>query len=282
MTDIKQTLSTAFDDEPPLTVDKAAILRKGRRKATFRRGYTGAAVLATVAAVAVPALLWSGAGGGSGGDRLQVAAGGSSTSAPTLTTTSEPAATATSEPESTVTTRPESTVTTEPGSSGLPQSGVIMPPPPKPVTSQRAGELGALLAASGAIPADAQVKPVPADSMDPWSFRISDSNAYLSLTDVTTATGRGTVLLHLYPADARCDANDPTCQERQYGGKTVTVSSQEYNGITLLTVRTATPDGAVMSAQASSSSDKATSNGTPPPLTWEQLAKIVTVPGLVF
>lgn len=274
MTDIRQTLSTAFDDEPPLTIDKAAILRKGRRRATFRRGYTGAAVLATVTAVAVPALLWSGAGGGSGGDRLQVAAGGPSTSEPAQTTTSAPAVTTTS--------APQTTFTTEPGTSGLPQSGVLMPPPPKPVTAQRAGELGALLAASGAIPADAQVKPVPADSMDPWSFRISNSNAYLSFTDVTTATGRGTVLLHLYPADARCEAIDPTCQERQYGGRTVLVSSQEYNGITLITVRTATPDGAVMSAQTSNSSDKATSNGTPPPLTWEQLAKIVTVPGLVF
>ncbi|MFE9744537.1 hypothetical protein ACFYOT_06505 [Saccharothrix saharensis] len=273
MTDIKQTLSTAFDDEPPLRIDKAAILRSGRRKATFRRGYTGAAVLATVAAVAVPALLWSGAGGGSGGDRLG-AAGQASTTGPTLTTTSAPAVTTTS--------APASTITTEPGSSGFPQSGVMLPPPPKPVTPERAGELGALIAAAEVFPTVVQVKPVPQDPMDPWTFRISNTNAYLSLTDVTTATGRGSVLLHLYPGDARCEAADTTCQERQYGGRTVSVSTQEHNGITLLTVRTATPDGAVMSAQTSNSSDKATSNGTPPPLTWEQLAKIVTVPGLVF
>ncbi|TQM82211.1 hypothetical protein FHX81_4609 [Saccharothrix saharensis] len=272
MTDIKQTLSTAFDDEPPLRIDKAAILRSGRRKATFRRGYTGAAVLATVAAVAVPALLWSGAGGGSGGERLDVA-GQASTTGPTLTTTSAPAATTTSVPET--------GFTTKPGSSGVPGSA-LLPPPPRPVTPERAGELGALIAAAEAFPAVVQAKPVPQDPMDPWTFRISNSNAYLSLTDVTTATGRGSVLLHLYPGDARCEATDPTCQERQYDGRSVSVSVSEHNGITLLTVRTATPDGAVMSAQTSNSSDKATSNGTPPPLTWEQLAKIVTVPGLVF
>ncbi|MFJ6670759.1 hypothetical protein ACIQMJ_06580 [Actinosynnema sp. NPDC091369] len=273
MTDIKQTLSTAFDDEPPLGIDKAAILRSGRRKATFRRGCTGAAVLATVAAVAVPALLWSGAGGGSGGDRLQVAAGQSSATGPTLTTTSAPAPTTTS--------APETWFTTKPGSSGVPGSAVV-PPPPRPVTPERAGELGALIAAAEAFPTVVQVKPVPQDPMDPWTFRISNSNAYLSLTDVTTEVGRGSVLLHLYPGNARCEAADTTCQERQFGGRSVSVSTQEHNGITLLTVRTATPDGAVMSAQTSNSSDKATSNGTPPPLTWEQLAKIVTVPGLVF
>lgn len=275
MTDIKQTLSTAFDDEPPFTVDKAAILKNGRRGVTMRRGYTAAAVLATVTAVAVPAVLWSGvgAGGGSGGDRLQVAAGQSSTSSPALTT-SEPA-------PSTTTSEPQTTFTTKPGSSNAPTS-LEQPKPPKPVTPARAGELGALLAASGAIPAGAQGKAVPQDPMAPWTFRISDANAYLSLTDVTTATGRGAVLLHLYPGNAACEVGDTTCRQEEYGGKTVAVSSQEYNGITLVTVRTATPDGAVMSAQTSNSSDKGTSNGTPPPLTWEQLAKIATQPGFTF
>lgn len=273
MTDIKQTLATAFDDEPPLAIDKAVILKKGRRRATFRRGYTAAAVLATVTAVAVPALLWPGAGAGGGGDGLQAAAGQPSTSAPTLTTSAAPASTTTSEPES--------TVTTKPGSPDAPAS-LEQPKPPKPVTPQRAAELGALLAASGAIPAGAQGKAVPQDPMDPWTFRISNANAYLSLTDVTTAAGRGAVLLHLYPGNAGCESGDASCRQEQYGGRTVAVSSQEYNGITLVTVRTATPDGAVMSAQTSNSSDKGTSNGTPPPLTWEQLAKIATQPGFTF
>lgn len=274
MTDIKQTLATAFEDEPPLGIDKAAILRTGRRRAIFRRGYTGAVVLATVAAVAVPALLWSGAGGGSGGGRLQVAAEQSSTTAPTSTTTP-------SAPADTGTSVPETTYTTKPGSTSAPGS-VLQAPPPKPLTARRAAELGAVIAGSGAIPADATGRTVPQDPMDPWTFRVSNPNAYLSLTDVTTPAGRGSVLLHLHPGSAQCDPADTTCQVRQYGGRTVTVSSQEYNGITLVTVRTATPDGAVMSAQTSNSSDKATPNGTPPPLTWEQLAKLVTVPGLVF
>jgi hypothetical protein len=276
MTDIKQTLATAFDDEPPLTIDKAAILKNGRRKSAFRRGYTAAAVVATVTAVAVPALLWSGAGGGSGGGQLQVAAGQSSTTAPSLTTTA-PSSTA----PSTGTSTPETTYTTKPGSTGVPSS-LEQPKPPKPVTPERAAELGALLAASGTIPADAQGTTIPQDSMDPWTFRISNANAYLSLTDVTTPAGRGAVLLHLYPGNAACEATDTSCQQLQYGGKSVAVSSQEYNGITLVTVRTATPDGAVMSAQTSNSSDKGTRNGASPPLTWEQLAKIATHPGFTF
>ena len=275
MTDIKQTLSTAFDDEPPLTIDKAVIVRNGRRKAIFRRGYTAAAVLATAAAVAVPALLWSGAGGGgSGGGDLRVAAGQSSTTSPPATTTTAPG---------TTTSTPETTFTTKPGSSVV-LSSVEPPKPPKPVTPERARELGALLAASGAIPADAQVKAVPQDPMDPWTFRISDTNAYLSFTDATTPAGRGSVLLHLHPyrEGAQCDPGDTKCQMRQYAGRTVKVSTQEYEGIILVTVSTATPDGAVMSAQASNSSHMAGPNGAAPPLTWEQLAKIVTVPGLVF
>lgn len=277
MTDIKQTLATAFDDEPPLTIDKAAILKNGRRKSTFRRGYTAAAVLATVAAAAVPALLWSGAGGGSGGGQLQVAAGQSSTTAPSETSLPSE----TSAPVSTSASTPESTETTKPGSSHIPSSAG-QPQPPKPVTPERAAELGQLLAASGAIPADAQGTAVPQDPQDPWTFRISNANAYLSFTDVTTATGRGSVLLHLYPGNAKCEANDTSCQDVDFGGKSVAVSTQEHNGVTLVTVRTATPDGAVMSAQTSNSSNKATSNGTPPPLTWEQLAKIATVPGFTF
>ncbi|WP_367134319.1 hypothetical protein [Saccharothrix sp. HUAS TT1] len=270
MTDIKRSLAAAFEDEPPLTIDKAAILRDGRRKATFRRGYAAVAVLATVTAVAVPAVLWSGAGGGSGG--VQAATEGASTTAPPLTTGSAPV---------TTTGQPAVSSTTRPGSSN-PPSSFEMPKPPKPVTPERASQLGALLAASGAIPADARAEAVPQDPMDPWTFRISNSNAYLSFMNVTTSVGRGSLLLHLYPGDARCDVLDTTCQEVPHDGRTVAVSTQEHDGVTLITVRTATPDGAVMSAQTSNSSDKATGNGTPPPLTPEQLTKIATSPGFTF
>jgi hypothetical protein len=137
MSDIKQTLAGAFDDEPPMTIDRAAIVKAGRRRVAFRRGYTTAAVLAAVAVVSGPiALGWGGSG---------VDAAGSPSTLVTTTGTSSPA-----------------------------------------------------------------------------------------------------------------------------------------RGITLVSVWTATPDGAVMSAQTSNSSDKATSNGTAPPLTWEQLAKIATHPGFTF
>ncbi len=279
MTDIKQSLATAFEDEPPLGIDKAAIVRDGRRKAVLRRGYTGAALLATVAAVAVPALLWSGAGGGSGGAQLPVAGERSSTTASTLTTPSTP-------PVDTGSSVPET------GSSRNPGSGVVtvpIPPPPKPATAQRAAELTAVIAGSGAIPAEARGTAVPRSAidpslMDPWTFYVVDTSGYVSTTDVTTPAGRGSVLLHLHTfrESTRCDPGDSKCQVRQYAGRAVTVSSQEHDGMIRITVSAATPDGAVISAQASNTSDNVTPNGPAPPLTWEQLAKIVTVPGLVF
>ncbi|MCE6995735.1 hypothetical protein LZG04_13115 [Saccharothrix sp. S26] len=271
MTDIKQSLATAFEDEPPLGIDKAAIVREGRRKAVRRRGYTGAAVLATVAAVAVPALLWSGAGGGSGGPRVPLAVEGSSTTAP-------PVDTGTSVPE-----------TRSSGNSGSTVVTVPIPPPPKPVAAQRAAELTAVLAASGAIPADARGAAVPRSAidptlMDPWTFYAVDTTGYASTTDVTTPAGRGSVSLHLHTfrETTRCDPGDTRCQVRQYAGRAVTVSTRESGGITEVTVSTATPDGAVFTAQASNTNDNVNPNGPVPPLDWEQLAKIVTVPGLVF
>ncbi|ROP39591.1 hypothetical protein [Saccharothrix texasensis] len=273
MTDIKQSLATAFEDEPPLGIDKAAIVRDGRRKAALRRGYTGAALLATVVAVAVPALLWSGAGGGGGGAHLPPAAELSSTapsSPPVVTGTSAPGTEASSNPGSGVVTVP-------------------VPPPPKPVTERRAAELSAVIAASGAIPADARGTAVPRSALDPslmepWEFYALDTSGYLSRADVTSPAGRGSVLLHLHTfrESTRCDPGDTRCQVRQYAGRAVTVSTQEHDGMIRVTVSTAAPDGTVVSAQASNTSDNVTPDGPAPPLTWEQLAKIVTVPGLVF
>ncbi|MEV8441564.1 hypothetical protein AB0425_29635 [Actinosynnema sp. NPDC051121] len=271
MTDIKQSLATAFEDEPPLGIDKAAIVRAGRRKAVRRRGYAGAAVLATVAAVAVPALLWSGAGGGSGGARLPMGGEPSSTTAP-------PADTGTSTPE-----------TRSSGNSGSSVVSVPIPPPPKPATAQRAVELTAVIAASGAIPAEARSAAVPWSAIDPtlmepWTFYAADTTGYVSTTDVTTPAGRGSVVLHMHTfrESTRCDPGESDCEVRQYAGRAVTVSSRAYDGIVEVVVSTATPDGAVVSAEASNTSDHVTPNGAAPPLTWEQLAKIVTVPGLVF
>ncbi|QTR01183.1 hypothetical protein J7S33_16980, partial [Saccharothrix algeriensis] len=62
MTDIRQVLETAFDDEPPSNLDKSAIVRAGRRRLGARRATTAGAVLAAVTAVGVPVVLAAGGG----------------------------------------------------------------------------------------------------------------------------------------------------------------------------------------------------------------------------
>ncbi|XVV03586.1 hypothetical protein ACQPW3_40805 [Actinosynnema sp. CA-248983] len=264
MTDIKQTLETAFDGEPPLTLDVPKIMKAGKRRVTVRRAATGVAVLATVTAVCVPAMLGSSGGRGS----VEVAASPPST---TLTTTAAPpTSSAANEP-------PQHTVTTKPGATGVPESAA-QPEPPRPVTDERARQLTALLAASGALPEGAQVGPIAGDPMTPWTFAAS-GNQYKSVTDVTTAAGKGMVLIYLIPgAEPKCE---PGCEVvRQPDGREVFVSTSEWNGIKLLLVDVAVPGGRVH-VQVSNSSDKTVGNGNRP-LTDEQAVKLAAIPGLTF
>ncbi|MEJ2857954.1 MULTISPECIES: hypothetical protein [unclassified Saccharothrix] len=259
MTDIKQTLESAFDGEPPLTIDLPKIMKTGKRRVTVRRVATGVAVLATVTVVCVPAMLGSSGSGGS----VEVAASQPTVS---LTTTAPP----------TTTTTPQVTETTKPGTSGIiPHSGA-MPQPPRPVTDERAAQLTALLA--GALPAGAKVAPIPGDPMTPWTFAAS-GNEYKSVTEVTTAAGRGMVLVYLMPgAEPKCE---PGCETVQLpDGRLVFLSRSEFDGRTLLLVDVAIPGGRVH-VQVHNSSDKATSNGNAP-LTAEEAVKVAAIPGLTF
>ncbi|WP_309109757.1 hypothetical protein [Saccharothrix sp.] len=267
MTDIKQTLETAFDGEPPLTLDVPKIVKAGKRRVTVRRAATGVAVLATVTAVCVPAMLGS-SGGSSGGSTgsVEVAASPPST---TLTTTTAPPA------SSTANVPPQDTVTTKPGAE---VPSMPRPEPPRPVTEERARQLTALLASSGAIPADAQAKPIPRDPLPPWEFQAS-GNEYRVVTDVTTPAGKGMVLIYLSPGAA--PTCDPGCEVvRQPDGREVFVSTSEFNGIRLLLVDVAIPGGRVH-VQVSNSSDKTVGNGERP-LTAEQAVKLAAIPGLTF
>lgn len=260
MSDIKQALETAFDGEPPLALDMPKIMKAGRRRVAVRRAATGVAVLATVTAVCVPAMLGSSGGGGS----VEV---GASTASVTLTTTAPPTSSPANEPRQTHTTKPGADVPSMP-----------LPQPPRPVTEERASQLTALLAASGALPEGARVGPIAGDPMTPWTFAASGTQ-YKSVTDVTTAAGKGMVLIYLMPGDApKCE---PGCEVvRQPDGREAFVSASEHNGIRLTLVDVAIPGGRVH-VQVSNSSDKAVGNGDAP-LTAEQAVKLATIPGLTF
>ncbi|GAA0227049.1 hypothetical protein GCM10010492_26650 [Saccharothrix mutabilis subsp. mutabilis] len=259
MSDIKQALETAFDGEPPLTLDVPKIMKAGKRRVAVRRAVTGVAVLVTVTAVCVPAMLGSSGGGGS----VEV---GASSASPPLTTAAPPSSPA-DEPRVTHTTKPGADVPSMP-----------LPQPPRPVTDERAEQLTALLAASGALPEGAQVGPIAGDPMTPWTFAASGTQ-YKSVTDVTTAAGRGMVLIYLMPGNPpKCE---PGCRVfRQPDEREVFVSTSEWNGIRLTLVDVAIPGGRVH-VQVSNSSDKAVGDGGQP-LTEDQAVKLATIPGLTF
>ncbi|MEU7526258.1 hypothetical protein AB0A74_11020 [Saccharothrix sp. NPDC042600] len=261
MSDIKQALETAFDGEPPLTLDVPKIMKAGRRRVAVRRAATGVAVLATVTAVCVPAMLGSSGGGGS----VEV---GASSASPPLTTAAPPSSPANES---------SPTETVKPGTTGSPPT---MPraEPPRPVTDERAGQLTALLAASGVLPEGARVDPIAGDPMTPWTFAAS-GNQYKSVTDVTTSAGRGMVLIYLMPGDLpKCS---PGCRVyRQPDEREVFVSTSEWNGIKLTLADVAIPGGWVH-VQVSNSSDKAVGDGGQP-LTEDQAVKLAAIPGLTF
>lgn len=287
MTDIKQALAAAFDDEPPLTIDRAAILRTGRRKAAFRRGYTVITMLATATVVCVPAMLGSGGGGGDGNTQVGGSAPARSTT-PTgvgaSTTASPPAVTGTPQTGSS---SPD-VVTNEP--SPPTRTSFSAPEPPKPPTSRRATDLTALLASSGAIPADAQSRQYPGHPAGPWEFGVVEGG-YEAVADVTTGAGRGRVTVDLGGGEApKCGPafTNPksTCEERLFEGRPIVVTvltSDDAQPVTFISVRARRADGTVVEANSmNGDAQKSGITGANPPLSVEQLAKIATLPGLTF
>lgn len=275
MTDIKETLGNAFGDEPPLRIDRAAIVRSGKRKLMVRNAGTGMAVIAAVAVISVPTLL-GGRGGGIG------MGGASSSSAPPLTTVTTTTVTTTT--ESPTNQPPTSAVTSAPDHPGRETSKPVdtdKPAPPKPVTDARAAELTALLASSGVLP-EAEYTPIPAGRL---GMRVtSDESGYELAADMTTATGSGQLRLLLSTYEViNCAELPPTpgvmCEQRDFEGERVVV--QDYSPVGVggdyrLAVQYELADGTAFMAAV------AGPRGSNPPLTWQQLAKIATLPGVAF
>ncbi|GAA1315055.1 hypothetical protein [Saccharothrix xinjiangensis] len=289
MTDIKQALAAAFDDEPPLTIDRAAILRTGRRKAAFRRGYTAITVLATATVVCVPAVLGSGGGGGDGNAQVGGAAPARSTTPTTASAppvTSAPATGSSSPNPATGSSSPNSAT----GGPSTTRMSIIVPAPPEPPTSGRAIELTALLASSGAIPADAQSQRYADYPTGPWEFGVVEGG-YETAVDVTTAAGRGRVMVGLGGGGApkcRPESGNPrsTCEERLFEGHPIVVTvsmSNDTQPVTFVAVHARKADGTLVEATAMNGNIQKTGiTGVNLPLTVEQLAKIATLPGLTF
>ncbi|CCH35443.1 hypothetical protein ABZ816_12640 [Actinosynnema sp. NPDC047251] len=252
MTDIRQTLETAFDDEPPLTLDVAAIREAGRRRVAVRRSLTTVAALAAVTAVCVPAMLGSSGSSGSSGD---VRVGGQPSSA---------------------------VVTTSPSAGPGSSSRVTPPAPPKPATAARAAELTELLATSGVLP-DVPAAGVPGNPGGAWEFAVSQGG-YKAVTALT-GERKGQVLVTLYAQDFGCGGGNVehvTCEMRWFDGVAVVVVDFRNGPTHAVTASTRAVDGTVFSVTAVNTDDRAESTGPDAPLTVGELAKVATLPGVSF
>lgn len=250
MTDIKQTLATAFDNEPPMSTDKPAIIRAGKRRALGRNVSIGMAVVAAVGVmVTVPITINSG-GGGPGA--VQVAEPNESSRTPIS-----------------------------------PPDPTFLPPqsPPKPVTAERAAELTVLLAASGVIPKDAPVAQIPGESAGPLQIRHLDGMGYKMYGQVTTSRGRGGLMIWLDMDQNRkrsCDGSSATrCEERQVDDRRLVMEDRDEIMGGLRTVYAWLPDGSVLLVQSSGSVPGESSPGTAP-FDMDELVNIATQPWLTF
>ena len=258
MTDIKQTLATAFADEPPLTIDKPAIRLAGRRKVATRYASIGAAVVVAVAVATVPISMNLGGGGG-GPDAGQVRA---------------------AESQAPVHRVPETTFDKplEPG-----------------VTDQRAEELTAILRDSGAIPPSLRTHSPAGSEREPWEFE-AWRNFYRAHAEVFDARGSAIVevALHSEPYGgcevASVQSAARTCEERTTAdGRDYKVEFAPDLPGQLLRVTSKLPDGKQLQATSQAIEDRSKGPytttpgiGGTQPLTADELVKLATVPGLVF
>ncbi|MBB5806488.1 hypothetical protein F4560_006256 [Saccharothrix ecbatanensis] len=264
MTDIKETLATAFTDEPPLTIDKYAIHRAGRRKVTTRYASIGSAVLVTAVVVSVPAMVNLGSGGGGGPDVGQA----SMTESQTLVQR-----------------------TTDPLGTAAPL-GTATPLGPG-MSEERAAELTRILRTSGALPAMETHSP---EGSVPWEFE-AWGEFYNSHAEVFDERGSAIVSLQLVPRPYKgCDKSEyrtppKSCEERTtHDGRDYKVELSPDTPGNMIRVTVKLPDGKMLDVQAQGIEDRSNGpydttpmpGGGPQPLTVPEVVKLATVPGLVF
>lgn len=247
MTDIKQVLAVAVADEPPMVVDKAALVARGRRRVALRRGSLVAVALVAAGAVALPVALWP------VGD---VPVAGSSTS---------PVAPA-------VHMLGVVPLPNEPGST-----------PPKPVTAERAAELTAALRA--ALPAGVVAKPL--DGRPPLELVVPEDvpQTYFSYTDVTTSRGRGSVavMIRMGTAGQDCLLIDQTrCEEWDEGGRHFRLHRPLLPAGEVIELVVRQPDGSAVTVLSAGSRLDGQERGGPAPLDYGEVLKLATSAGLGF
>ncbi|MCT2585959.1 hypothetical protein [Actinophytocola gossypii] len=235
--DVKRWLGSALSDEPPLRLDRDAVLRQGRRRLRNRRllaaGGSGAAVVAAVVGTVLVTGLVS--------------------EEPSL----PPAAGQTERP-------PVSASTTQ----SPPSSTTTRKPPSASTVDDNSVRLMAGLTTSGLLPDNAKLRPPPGADGE-VTFRLTDGRTYQLTTDVHTADGDGSLSVLVEPPGVHpgttCDVPGTPfahCDVREEYDLPMAVAVQKLAGGELRRwVRSARPDGTFVTVVASNLSESARQRG---------------------
>jgi hypothetical protein len=261
--DIKALLDKAFGPEPPLSLDRDAILRRGRRQVRIRRLAASGGVAAAVVAVVLSAAFLSNR---PVGEEITPAQPASTRPVPVTTTPSDRA----------------------PAGPELPLSTTVSPPV-RAASKARAAELTKILSSARVLPGDVKLLPLEPDS-GPLVFRVSGSE-YWAGARLSDASGQGIVVVAVQPVAQ--DAQPPRCPEHtrctelSEAGVAMTARFAETSsGIVEYTIVAHRPDGTgvtlIATNAASTRRDETRTARAMPPVDLTQLRAIATLPGLSY
>jgi hypothetical protein len=267
--EIKALLGRAFGPEPPLALDRAEILRRGRRRVRNRWFAASGGVAASVVAVVVGAVAMTGLVGTHSGDRPASGIAAEYTAQPGVTSSGESA----------------------PAGPRLPLTTDATPPSAAaaPTTERHAAELTALLAKARPVPAEVKAVPV-VDNSEPLVF-LAYPGSYLTSADLVDAKGRGSLTVQLtYTTEGKgrgCTERQPwetSCAEVAESGVAMVISTeQQDSGYIAYVVRAFRADGTSVYVNTTNAPIRASKAARPtPPLDPTVLRAIATLPGLTF
>jgi hypothetical protein len=270
--DVKTLLGRALAGEPPLTLDRDAVFRQGRRKLRNRRRFEAGGAIAGVVAAAVGAVLLTGLVAEEPAEDLPPAASREPAHPPPgptlpLTTT---------------------TTVAEPPSSA--PSSVTLP---RPMSKDHAAELTTLLAKSVTLGGNLKLTTLGGDGEAVFEI---NSDLYYLQADVRTPTSEGSLFISLAAGSPTVEADcgqleqvADTCAVEVKGGLRVAVGFWKYHdtGEKRYAVTVNRPDGTSITAISTNQSERQRRDGKlprggPPVVDRDDLVELVLIPGLRF